>query len=586
MQERLRRVRAGKSAGAGARLGLVRAACALLPALFLAVFFLVPVGHVLLRPFWGGQGARPNPGAAPESGFELIASVLTEESTRIALMNTLSESAAATAISLAFGVPLACLLYTRRFRGASAVQTLAMLPFVLPTVVVALAFDSLTGRGGALELLHLQNSFTQLALALSFFNITFVARLIGTFWAQLDRRVEEAARTLGAGSLRVFCTITLPRLKPALASATILVFLFCASNFGVVLLLGGKKLANLETEIYTNAIFDVRLDIAAVLSGIQLIFMVCALLVSRKFTRTKPESFTCALPSFRTRDIPLLLWSLLGIVLIQLWPLLSLIRRSVTARTGEFTLKYYAELISPTEQTVLRESIGHSLWISFSIAAQTAALTLLILLCVLCFRSLTEQHTTAKKRTCANLEHLMLLPLGVSSVTLGFGMLLSMNNPLGLPVDLRTNPLLIPIAQTLIALPVVLQTVLPVAHGVDDRLRQLARTLGAHPVRIFFTVDLSLMRRALAVAVGFSFAISLGEFGAASFLVRPDSRTLPVAIAHLFSRPGEMNYGTALAATVVLATTTALIILACERIAQSRPTPLRVRATSKGEDRV
>ena len=151
-----------------------------------------------------------------------------------------------------------------------------------------------------------------------------------------------------------------------------------------------------------------------------------------------------------------------------------------------------------------------------------------------------------------------MLPLGVSAVTLGFGFLITLDEP---PLDLRDSPLLVPIAQALVALPLVVRTLVPVLAGVDDRQRQAAASLGASPLRASLTVDLPVVWRPLLAAAGFAFAVSLGEFGATSFLARDEHPTLPVVIFRLIGHPGAMNYGMALAASVVLAATTACVML-------------------------
>jgi len=105
-----------------------------------------------------------------------------------------------------------------------------------------------------------------------------------------------------------------------------------------------------------------------------------------------------------------------------------------------------------------------------------------------------------------------------------------------------------------------------VLRAIDPRLREAAATLGAAPGRVLRTVDGALAVRALGLAVGFAFAASLGEFGATSFLARPDTPTLPVVIFRLIGRPGADSYGAALAASVVLAVLTAGVVALCERL--------------------
>ena len=97
--------------------------------------------------------------------------------------------------------------------------------------------------------------------------------------------------------------------------------------------------------------------------------------------------------------------------------------------------------------------------------------------------------------------------------------------------------LLVPLAQALVAVPFVVRTMLPVLRAVDERLREAAAVLGASPLRAWREVDLPIVRRALLVAAGFAFAVSLGEFGATVFIARPDSPTLPVAIVRFLGPP-------------------------------------------------
>jgi thiamine transport system permease protein len=174
-----------------------------------------------------------------------------------------------------------------------------------------------------------------------------------------------------------------------------------------------------------------------------------------------------------------------------------------------------------------------------------------------------RSRSTAERRVRTLVDGAFMLPLGVSAVTLGFGFLITLDEP---PLDLRNSPLLVPIAQALVALPLVVRVLVPVLGGVDDRLRQAAASLGAGPLRQFTTVDLPVVWKPLLAAAGFAFTVSLGEFGATSFLARDERPTLPVVIFRLIGHPGPMNYGMALAASVVLASATALIMLLVERL--------------------
>jgi thiamine transport system permease protein len=174
-----------------------------------------------------------------------------------------------------------------------------------------------------------------------------------------------------------------------------------------------------------------------------------------------------------------------------------------------------------------------------------------------------RSHGAAERRVRGVLDGVFMLPLGVSAVTLGFGFLITLDHP---PLDLRDSPLLVPIAQALVAMPLVVRTLVPVLSGIDDRQRQAAASLGAAPWRAVVTVDLPAVWKPLLAAAGFAFATSLGEFGATSFLAREGHPTLPVVIFRLLGHPGEHNYGMALAASVLLAATTTVVMVAVDRL--------------------
>jgi thiamine transport system permease protein len=168
-----------------------------------------------------------------------------------------------------------------------------------------------------------------------------------------------------------------------------------------------------------------------------------------------------------------------------------------------------------------------------------------------------------KRRSVLALDLLVMLPLGISAVTVGFGFLITFDGP---PLTLRTSPAIVPIAHALIAIPFVVRVMLPVLESIDPKLREVAAVLGAAPARVWREVDLPIVARAALIAAGFAFAISLGEFGATLFIVRPETTTLPVAIFRLLGRPGVASFEQAMAASTILMAITAAAVLAIERL--------------------
>jgi thiamine transport system permease protein len=229
---------------------------------------------------------------------------------------------------------------------------------------------------------------------------------------------------------------------------------------------------------------------------------------------------------------------------------------------GAWSLANYRALQTPGSHQALLVPVTTALVNSLRIAVDATWMSLLLGLSLAMIVT-RRSRTRSEHRLRAGLDGVFMLPLGVSAVTLGFGFLVTLGSP---PLDLRDSPLLIPVAQALVALPLVVRILVPVLSGIDDRLRQAAATLGASPLRALAVVDLPVVWKPLLAAAGFAFACSLGEFGATSFLVRDDRPTLPVVIYRLIGHPGDLNYGMALAASVVLGAATAIVMLVVERL--------------------
>ncbi|WP_254878825.1 iron ABC transporter permease [Streptomyces sp. NA04227] len=537
--------------GSAARLGL-----AAVPAAFFALFFAYPVTAIVLRGLREGGHWQ----------FGRLGEVLGDPGIRHVLWFTTWQALASTALTLLVALPGAYVLARLDFPGKALLRALVTVPFVLPTVVAGSAFLALLGRGGLLDDLwglRLDTTVWAILLAHVFFNYAVVVRTVGGLWAQLDPRQEEAARMLGASRLTAWRTVTLPALGPAVAAAALMVFLFTFTSFGVVTILGGPTYATLEVEIYrqTADVFD--LPTAAVLSLIQFAAVALILLV-HAWTVRRRESALHLVPPAATAHRPrgaaqwtLLAGVLLTVLVLLLLPLAVLVQRSFDTGGGP-GLGYYRALTRNDDEVFLVppvEAIGNSL--TYALAATAIALV------IGCLAAAALTRPGGAGRLLRGFDALLMLPLGVSAVTVGFGFLISLDEP---PLDLRASWILVPLAQALVGVPFVVRTMLPVLRAIDPRLREAARVLGAAPHRVWREIDLPLAARALLVAAGFAFAVSLGEFGATVFIARPDNPTLPVAVARLLGRPGESNYGQAMALSTLLMLVCALSLLLLERV--------------------
>ncbi|MFC7496739.1 MULTISPECIES: ABC transporter permease [unclassified Nocardioides] len=526
---------------------------AAVPLAVLGVFFVLPVSGMI------GEGfvvdGTFDPGA--------VAEVLTRPRTVRVVWFTVWSALAGTTVAVLLGVPAAHLLHRRVFPGRRALRAALLVPFVLPTVVVGVAFRELIGEAGPLGFLGFDGSAVAIIAGLAFFNVAVVIRAVGAAWESLDPRPAQAAAALGASPAQVFRTVTLPSLRPAIVSAASVVFLFCATAFGVVLTLGGLRYSSVETEIYLLTTNLLDLQAAAALSIVQLLAITALLLITSRLRAVPDPTLarsTDRPPRPSRGDWPSLLSTGLVVVLVGL-PVAALVVGSL--RVGDaWSIDNYRALTTEGSRQALLVPVTHALVTSLRTAVDATwmSLTLGLLVAVVVTR---RSHSRAERRVRGLLDGLFMLPLGVSAVTLGFGFLITLDEP---PLDFRDSPLLVPIAQALVALPLVVRTLAPALGGVDDRQRQAAASLGAGPMRTFASVDLPVLWKPLLAAAGFAFAVSLGEFGATSFLAREENPTVPIVIFHLIGHPGAMNYGMALAASVVLAATTAVVMLAVERL--------------------
>ncbi|MBL8162772.1 MAG: iron ABC transporter permease [Anaerolineae bacterium] len=535
----------------------------LVPLLFLLVFFFYPLLAVFAVSLW------PD-GQLDLSGF---ARIVTSDYYRETLWFTFWQAAVSTALTLALALPAAYVFVRFRFPGKSLWLALATLPFVLPTIVVASAFSALVGPRGLLNTLlmslfalpappiQLDRTLAIILIVHVFYNVAVALRLIAGFWAHQNPRIEEAARVLGAHGWRLWWYVRLPLLRPAILAAAALVFIFTFTSFGVVVVLGGPRFATLEVEVYRQAVNLFNLPVAAALSLVQIVLMIAMLVVYTRLQKSIRLDFSAAVTVTqppRTLSERLLVGATLTVMSIFLFlPLAALVMTSITVGETGLTLSYYAGLTSNPRGSVLFvppiQAIGNSL--VFALVTTVLAVGFGLLSAYLLVNE--------RSRLVRWLDPLFMLPLAVSAVTLGFGFLVALDEP---PLNLRSSALLIPLAHTLVAMPFVIRSVLPALRSIPPNVREAAQVLGASPAVVWWRVDLPLISRGVLVGAIFAFTVSMGEFGASLFVARPDTPTIPIAIFRLLGQPGAVNYGQALAMSVILLAVSALGFLLIERL--------------------
>jgi thiamine transport system permease protein len=517
------------------------------PLAFLAAFFAYPLSRVLAR----GSGLDG-------SALDPLRDVLLDPYLMGVARFTLWQAVLSTALTLAVGLPVAAVLSRIEFRGRRTLEAATLVPFVLPTVVVGTAFVALLGRLS--PVVDLRRTTAAILLAHVFFNVAVVVRTVGGLWRHLDDAPVLAARTLGASPLRAFREVTLPRLRPAITAASAVVFLFTFTSFGVVLILGGPGRATIEVEIHraTAQLLDLRT--AAALSVIQLLAVVATLGVyDRTRRRHAARPLARAAANLRRAAGPRDRAAIAGVVtllaLVQGLPLAALVERSVRVGDG-WGLDHYRTLGAPTREAVLSVTPALALRNSLLLAAVATVIAMVV-------GTLAALAAVEGGRGGRLMDGALMLPLGTSAVTLGLGLLLAFRSG---PFAGRGAVMLVPLAQALVAIPFVVRTMLPVLRSIDVRLREVAATLGATPRRVWREIDLPIVSRAGLVAAGFSFAVTVGEFGATIFVARAANPTVPVAIHRALGLPGEVNLGRAMALSVLLALITGLVVTLIDRV--------------------
>ena len=486
-----------------------RFAVGLVPAAFLLILLIAPVGRLLLE---GGAGALAG----------MFGPLWQDDYLRWRILWTFLQAALTCGLALVLGLPVAWVLARYEFAGRSLVLRLLMLPFVVPTLVAALGVLALWGPRGLLSGwlgFNLQGTPWLLLYGNLFFNLCVVVRAGVDALGQVSASRVAAARTLGATPWRAFWRVEWPAIAPWLASALCLVFLYCFSGFGLALILGGQRFATVEVEIYTLVAHELKIAEAGALALCMMLLnggiaWLYALVEKRLATPSRADAIALRRP-LTLRQRSAVVAALLVLLVFCAAPLLAIVLRTVLA--GPAVLPVLLE-----EET--RLALANTLRFSLSALALATVLGL--------------THAVAARHS-VGLRASAFLPFVVSPVTVAFGLLL-------LYPQWTASLSLLLAAYALLAYPFVAKSVGSALDSLPAHLEQAARSLGASSWRCFWRVTLPLVAPALRRGMAFAAATSLGEFAVTLFLSRPEWMTLTTLIYQRLGRPGAANLDAAL----------------------------------------
>ena len=543
---------------------MLRISLTLLPLIFFIAFFAYPLFKILIYSFTNSEDTAIYP----------FAEILTDPYYLGRIWFTVWQAFLSMILALLAGLPIAYIFSKYEFTGKSFLQALTTVPFVMPTIVVAMGFITLFGNDGILNtglskflnlnepLIKINNSLTIILIAHTFYNYSIIVRIVSSIWTNIDPELERAGSILGANKFHVFTKITLPMLLPAIISSALLAFTFSFSSFGVILVLAGPKFATIEVSIYQLAVKLMDLPSASTLCIIQIMFTYSFMILYSNlqnrysnWINIRPRKNTYKLKKTKKDNIFIILGVIYILILIS--PLIALIARTLSFEIGN-TQSHVSELFSNQKGSYFYLNPITTIINSFKFAAGTLFIS--IILGTISSYLVANKTNRAKKHL---IDALLMLPLGVSSIALGLGYILAWNTP---PFDLRGSWIIIIIAHSLIAYPFVMRSVLPAIQQINPNLREVATLLGSSTKKVFYKIDLPLITPSLIVGSTFAFAISIGEFGASLLLVKPEFTTMPVAIYRFLGLPGDENLKNALVMSSILMCTVIIGFIFIEKL--------------------
>jgi thiamine transport system permease protein len=355
---------------------------AVLTVALLGVMFFYPVGRVLSEAVWreGAPTAEPLFSVLADPFFFGVLAEAAEDPSvlwtsfephqtgpfsvplpayRLGLFGfTAYQAFLSTVASVALGLPGAYILARFEFPGRKTIRSLTAVPFVMPSIMVAIGFIATFGRNGilntgltALGLPRIELLYTLpiIVLAHAFYDAPLVARVTATAWESVDAGTAETARSLGASPRRAFLDVVVPQLLPAILTGALLTFIFSFMSFAIVLALGGLSLATVEVWVYHRV---EQLDYATA-SALATLEMVFSLLLTYAYLRyeARQRAESAARPAprkplFGRLNVDrLAVWAYVGVAtLVFVTPIASMLLASVTGPNG-FTLEYYRFLV-------------------------------------------------------------------------------------------------------------------------------------------------------------------------------------------------------------------------------------------------
>ena len=479
-----------------------------------------------------------------------------------------------TIASVLLGLPGAYVLARFEFPGRRTVRSLTAVPFVMPSIMVAIGFYATFGKNGVLNTVlrglglptvELLGTLTIIVVAHAFYDAPLVARITAAAWEGVDSETTETARSLGASPLRAFRDVVLPQLLPAILTGALLTFIFSFMSFAIVLALGGLSLATVEVWVY-DRVSQLDYQTATALAVLEMLFSLALTYAYLRY-EARQRAASTANPAERIDLVGsvskgrLFAWGYAVVAFVVfVGPMASMVIASVTGPEG-FTLRNYRFLVE-------RQASAYEFQVKPLTAVVNSLLfgggTLLVAVPMGVFLAVVSTRNFRGRKL---VDTLGMAPFAVSGVVVGLGLLRGFvfgTEAFGYRFTIA-GPVAIVAAHAVGAYPFVTRNVAPALAGIDDSLVESARSLGASRTRVMLDIELPLVVPAILAGMAFAFAISIGEFDSTVILATGGtSYTMPVAIERFIGR----RLGPATAMGVVLLVVTGLSFVVIDRLGE------------------
>ena len=530
----------------------------IIPITFLILFFYLPLISIIHEGLW-------------DNGFTLkyLKAVLSNSYHRGIILFTIKQALASTLLTLALGLPGAYIFAKYDFPGKSFVKAILTVPFVMPSIMVALGFILLFGKQGFFTQLigrdlGILYSWKAILIAHAFYNFPIVVRMVSSLWQRINPHYEEVAMSLGAKGFTLFRKVTLPMLLPGIFASSMLTFIFCFLSFSIPLILGGYKYATIEVDIFTSIMtlldFKVGSALAIIQIALSFAFMYIYIKSLDMYAKAEEQRIFRKPQKLALRELASLKGLLIGIYSLIVFifiisPLLAVLYDSLIFQ-GKFSLEWYRRVFSAKYNPIFGANtliaIKNSLLFGFSAVLLSTTIALII--------AYALHRWQFKGKNI--FEALVMLPLGSSAITLGLGYIRTFHKP---PLELLGTWYIIVFAHTIIAYPFVLRAISAVLKKIKPNLKEAALSLGAKEWQAFLKVELPLALGGIIVGAIFAFAISIAELGATYMLYQPEYTTITIAVYRFLS---ARQWGSASALSVILMIVSAVSFMIIERIGE------------------